>query len=126
MVVNYIENIKAGKVVLWCYFIWYCVVVIFYFDPDFKIWLNSLGISVVIGFALQLSVGSSSKPDKWQTFRLFAMPFCVSSFSTLIKGKGFILIVPSNVYEFLSAASSCVIFLVVVFTVKYIKARKNA
>lgn len=102
------------------------MIVNFYFDPDFKIWLNSLGISAVIGFALKLSVTSSSKPEKWQTFRLYAMPFCVSSFSALIKGKDFILVIPPNIYELISAISACLIFLVVVYSIKYAAVRKNA
>lgn len=30
--------------------------------------------------------------DRWQIFRLFLMPFCVSSFAALVKGRGFILV----------------------------------
>jgi len=126
MTFSYLKNLKAGKIILWCYLIWYCVIVAFYFDPDVKIWLNSLGISAVIGFALTLSVASSGGSKKWQTFRLFAMPFGVSSYSALIKGKSFLLIVPPNLDEFLSAVGSCVIFLIVVFSVKYVAIKTNA
>ena len=31
--------------------------------------------------------------------RLFLMPFCVSSFSQLIKGKGFVLVFPPDLHE---------------------------
>src|SRR6478735_10782147 len=91
---KYLANLSNGKIVLWCYFIWYINTLVHHFDPSPSIWLNSAGISVLIGVALVLSVGGTSKAlaDKWQTFRLFLMPFCVSSFSSLIKGKGFILI----------------------------------
>lgn len=125
MIPNYIEHLKTGKIILWCYLIWYCVIVFFYFDPNIKIWLNSVGISAVIGFALQLSVASSSGRDKWQTFRLFAMPFCVSSFSALIKGRDFILIVPPNIYELSIAVGACLIFLVLVYATKYVRSRKR-
>ena len=66
----------------------------FYFDPSPAIWLNAAGISAIIGIALLLSVSlpPGAKRDPWQTFRLFMMPFGVSSFSQLIKGQGFILI----------------------------------
>ena len=85
---------------LWCYLLWYLVNVGALFDPSPNIWLNSAGISLVIGFALLLSVSSTagqySSTGRWQTFRLFLMPFCVSSFATLIKGHGYVLIFPSN------------------------------
>lgn len=124
MILNYIKHLKTGKIILWCYFIWYCVIVFFYFDPNIKIWLNSIGISVVIGFALQLSVAGSSGRDNWQTFRLFAMPFCVSSFSALIKGRDFILIVPPNIDQLSIAIGACLIFLVLVYATKYILSKK--
>lgn len=105
---------------LWCYLIWYLVIVFGYFDPSPAIWLNSLGISAVIGFALILSVGGSAprSNDRWQTFRLFAMPFCVSSFSALIKGHGFILIFPPNVPELMVLAGSCAAFVLLVLAFK--------
>jgi hypothetical protein len=124
--IAYFANIPRGKVVLWCYLIWYLVVVSFYFDPTPRIWLNSIGISVVIGVALVLSVSNASGPttDRWQTFRLFLMPFCVSSFSSLIKGNGFVLIVPPEPVEQLVLAGACAGFLVFVALVK--KLSRNA
>jgi hypothetical protein len=122
---HYLANLKIGKIILWCYLIWYVVVVYFYFDPAIRIWLNSIGISVVIGFALKLSVASLAKPDRWQTFRLFAMPFCVSSFSALIKDKGFYLIVPPNMSEVLVAVGGCLSFVVLVIMIKAITSKKS-
>ncbi len=55
---NYFAQLKPGKMVLWFYLIWYFVTVYFHFDPNPKIWINALGISVVIGIALLLSVGA--------------------------------------------------------------------
>jgi hypothetical protein len=118
--ITYFSSIQRGKVVLWCYLIWYLVVVGFYFDPSPRIWLNSIGISVVIGVALVLSVsgGGAPKADRWQTFRLFLMPFCVSSFSSLIKGNGFILIIPPKPVEQLVLAGACLGFLLFVALVR--------
>ena len=78
--------------------------------------MNSVGISAVIGVALILSVGGfkAATRDRWQTFRLFAMPFCVSSFSSLIKGKGFILVFPPSVSELATAVALCTAFAVIV------------
>ena len=117
---QYFYQLKLDKAILWCYLIWYGVVVYFYFDPELKIWLNSVGISVVIGTALVLSV-SSGKPnrrDYWQVFRLYLMPFCVSSFSALIKDQGFIVIFSPHVKETLVGVGCCLLFLLLVLGIK--------
>ena len=120
---KYFARLETGKLILWCYLIWYLVTLFNYFDPSPAIWLNSLGISVVIGFALLLSVRSPGlkSPDRWQTFRLFLMPFCVSSFSSLIKGHGFILIAPPNLSELALSVGSCATFVVFVYALKCFK-----
>ena len=119
---DYLVQLSAGKTVLWCYLIWYLVTVVRYFDPSPAIWLNSLGISAVIGFALLLSFGrgrrSDGRPDGWHTLRLFLMPFCVSSFSQLIKGRGFVLVFPPDGREIGASLAACAAFVVVVFVVK--------
>lgn len=119
--IRYLANLAPGKMVLWCYLIWWAVTVCFHFDPSWRIWMNSVGISGVIGIALMLSVsqGPARKVDRWQTFRLFAMPFCVSSFSSLIKGKGFILILPPSAVELACSLLACAAFLLLVWAVKW-------
>lgn len=120
--IQYLCAIKLDKAILWCYLIWYVVVVSFYFDPSPKIWTNSIGISAVVGTALMLSVSSSKigGRDPWQTFRLYLMPFCVSSFSALIKGQGFIVFVSPKIQENIVAVSCCVLFLLVTLAVKLV------
>lgn len=117
---KYFRDIKLNKLILWCYLIWYLVIIIFYFDPTPKIWINAIGISVVIGTALILSVSASeSKVDYWQTFRLYLMPFCVSSFSSLIKDQGFIVIISPKPQETILAILSCGIFLLIIGAIKF-------
>jgi hypothetical protein len=118
--IRYFSKLTKGKLVLWCYLIWYLVTVFFYFDPVPRIWLNSIGISVIIGFALMLSVSrpDGAKADPWQTFRLFMMPFCVSSFSSLIKENDFIFIIPPRPIEQIVSIGACVIFIVFVYGIK--------
>jgi hypothetical protein len=117
---KYFRDIKLNKLILWCYLIWYLVIITFYFDPTPKIWINAIGISVVIGTALILSVSASdSKVDYWQTFRLYLMPFCVSSFSSLIKDQGFIVIISPKPQETILAILSCVIFLLIIGVIKF-------
>jgi hypothetical protein len=123
--IQYLSSLSNGKVVLWCYLIWWGTTVIHHFDPSPAIWLNSVGISAVIGFALILSVGGlrSATRDSWQTFRLFAMPFCVSSFSSLIKGKGFILVFPPSATELATSVGLCAAF--ATFVISHRKARRS-
>ena len=118
---RYISNLPATKIALWCYFIWYLAIAAKYFDPSPAIWLNALGISGVIGVALWLGVRASTEGriDPWQIFRLFLTPFCVSSFSALIKGRGFVLIFPPRLDEFALAAGACFSFVVVVLFLKH-------
>lgn len=119
MVINYLKHLALARLVLWCYLIWYLVMVVLYFDPAPAIWLTSLGLSVVIGIALNLSVVPSAAAPTvapgaaWQKFRLFLIPFCVSSFATLVKGQGFVLIFSSRLTENALAAAVIVAFLMV-------------
>lgn len=120
-VFHYFAALKFGKCVLWCYLIWYLVTVKFHFDPAPKIWINSLGISAVIGCGLMLSVAANTAASThWQTVRLFLMPFCVSSFSALIKDRGFIFVFSSNLTELSTAFLSCALFLMSIFALKSI------
>ncbi|MBD1844352.1 hypothetical protein H6F89_13320 [Cyanobacteria bacterium FACHB-63] len=116
--IQYLYKIKPSKAVLWCYLIWYLVTVYFYFDPSPKLWINSIGISAVIGTGLLLSVSPQSRRDRWQTFRLYLMPFCVSSFAALTKGQDFIVILSPRIEETIVAIALCVMFLGIILLVK--------
>jgi len=117
----YFASLSRGRAVLWCYLLWYLTTLFFHFDPSPRLWLNSAGISLVIGIALQLSVAHAAgpPPSRWQTFRLFLMPFCVSSFSSLIKERGYWLIVPPRAVEFAAAVGVCSVFLLFVAALKW-------
>ena len=109
---SYFARLTTGKVVLWCFLIWYLATVIHHFDATPGIWLNALGISLIIGIALYLSVREPGRPrpDRWTVLRLFLMPFCVSSFSQLIKGQGFVLIFPPDAREIAITLAICAAF----------------
>lgn len=116
---RYFARLPAGKAVLWCYLVWYLAIVARLFDPSPALWLNALGVSAVIGFALRLSVGGpGARPDGWQTFRLFAMPFCVSSFSQLIKGRGFLLVFPPGGADLAVPVAACAAFLAMIWVLR--------
>jgi len=85
-----------------------------YFDSAPGLWLSSIGISFLIGFALNLAARQKGqKLDRRVVFRLYLFPFCVSSYSALIKGKGFILLFPTDIKPLLIAVGTCSVFVLV-------------
>lgn len=119
---SYLAALAPGRIILWCYAIWYGVNVAFHFDPSPRLWITSIGLSAIIGAALVLSTqragGVPARPDPWVVFRLFLMPFCVSSFAALIKDAGYVLVFPPSWRENLTGLAAIAAFLVVVWVVK--------
>jgi hypothetical protein len=115
---RYFATLTTGRVVLWCYAIWYAVNVAQHFDPRPRLWITSAGLGAIIGAALWISTRSASngttKLDGWQVFRLFLMPFCVSSFAALVKDAGYILIFSPSLRENLIGFGAIAAFLVVI------------
>ncbi|HSI12557.1 MAG TPA: hypothetical protein VK961_10955 [Chthoniobacter sp.] len=111
---RYLRQLDTARIILWCYAIWYAVVLVRYFDPSPMLWLTSVGLSGIIGCALLLSTRAAigaSRLNGWGIFRLFLMPFCVSSFAALVKGRGFILIFSPHLIENLLALGLCAAFI---------------
>jgi hypothetical protein len=100
---RYLANLTTGRIILWCYAIWYVVNVTAHFEARPQLWITSVGLSFIIGTALLISTRSASKGttdlDRWQIFRLYLMPFCVSSFAALVKDAGFVLVFPASLRE---------------------------
>ena len=116
---RYLKNLSAGRLILWCYLIWYVVVLVRYFDPNHRLWLTSLGLSLIIGIALYISsTTQGNKLERWQIIRLFLMPFFVSSFAALVKGRNFILIFSPNPNEITLGLALCAAFSGFVWIVK--------
>ena len=118
---RYLAGLTAGRVLLWCYLLWYLVVLVRYFDPDHRLWLTSFGMSLIIGLALYVSTTSSAGVGRlgfWPTVRLFMMPFCVSSFAALVKGKGFYLVFSPRPIDLLWGGGLCGALLATVAVVK--------
>lgn len=111
----YLARMELARTVLWCYFLWYLVILVTAFDPNPRIWLTSLGLSLIIGVALLLNAGwgrvGAPTMSGWQRFRFFLMPFCVSSFSALVKGRGFVLIFSPVPAEVMTGIGVCAGFL---------------
>jgi hypothetical protein len=116
--VDYLRNLTPARIVLWCYAIWYLLVLVRYFDAHPRVWLTAVGLSGVVGLALLMSTRASlaagTRVDGWGIFRLFLMPFCVSSFAALVKGRGFILIFPPSWEENAAGIAACGAFVAVI------------
>jgi hypothetical protein len=105
---KYLATLSPGRQVLWCYLIWYLVMAGSHFEPLPSLWLTALGISAIMGVALFLAFSAPGhRPDKWHVMRLFLIPFCVASFSALVKGKGFILVFSPSLAENALALGLC-------------------
>ncbi len=119
---RYLQHLPPSRTILWCYFIWWAVSIIGHFDPRPRIWLTSLGLSGIIGAALILSTrpssGTIAKTDPWVLFRLFLMPFCVSSFAALVKDAGYLLIFPPSLKENAIGITLVAAFLLTVQSIK--------
>lgn len=108
-VIDYFAKLRTPKLVLWCYLAWYAAIIPFYFDRSPVIWLSAVGISALIGIALIFATKVPGQAmDGWTRFRLFLFPFCVSSYSALIKGKGFILLFPTEMKPLLAGIGACI------------------
>lgn len=124
--IRYLSQLAAPKIALWCYLIWYLTMAAYYFDTRAALWVNSLGISAVIGTALVLSVlppAGLRAMEKWAVARLFIMPFCVSSFAALIKDRGFFIVFSPDLRENLIALGVCALFVAATFLCKTISQR---
>lgn len=114
---RYFAGLDLPRRILWCYALWYAVSVATRFDANPRVWLTSLGLSVIIGTALVLGIRSGrSGPvrlDRWQVFRLYLMPFCVSSFAALVKDAGYVLVFPPDLGTNLVGITLISLFLIV-------------
>ena len=118
--VRYFARLTAGRIILWCYLLWYVFFAARYFDSNHTLWLTSLGVSAIVGMALLISTrsGGAGRLGFWATARLFIMPFCVSSFSALVKGRGFFLIFSPRLGEDYLALGLCAAFCALVAGLK--------
>lgn len=95
-VLSYLRALTPPRFILWCYLIWWWGAIIPYFDPNPRLWLSSIGIAAIIGTGLLLSTAYAGRQkthlSRWVIARLYMMPFFVSSFAALIKGRGFVLV----------------------------------
>lgn len=127
---GYLQALPLGILVLWCYIIWYLVMVSYYFDGDILLWRNSFGLSLIVGVALVLATGPLSfvriAQNYWGVMRLFLCPFCVSSFSSLTRGKGFLLLLSPVLEENLVAMGCCLCFCALVYGLKKLNSQPVA
>ena len=112
---RYLSSLDTSRLILWAYVIWWVVMANYYFQPEPRIWVTSLGIGFIVGFALMLSTGPVTlvrfRLRFWESLRLFICPFLVSSFSALVAGNSFILVFSPRWEENAMAVASIAAFL---------------
>ncbi len=122
---RYLARLSVGRTILWCYAIWYVVNVTNHFETRPRLWLTSVGLSAIIGTALLIGMRASSRGttelEGWQIFRLYLMPFCVSSFSALVKDAGYLLVFPPTLKENLIGLALIALFIALVLALKAVK-----
>jgi hypothetical protein len=127
LLLRYLAQLPVSHIILWSYVIWWVVMVHYYFRADVRLWLMSLGLGVIVGFALMLSTGPVSverfRWRFWESMRLFICPLMVSSFSALVVGKDFILVFSPHRTENIIALGGIAVFLLLVFLSKRILLR---
>lgn len=111
--IHHFAKLPTGLIALWCFLLWYLAMMVFHFEASLRLWGNALGMSLIVGSALLLSVqhGGGAAREFWRSFRLFMIPFCVSSFSALVRDDGFYAIFSPTPRENMVAASVCFLFL---------------
>jgi len=128
-VLAYLLGLTRPRLVLWCYLVWWLGVAIPYFDGTPSLWLNSLGIASIIGTGLYLSTSYAGAVrvtlPRVAVIRLYLMPFFVSSFAVLIKGRGFWLVFHPTWLGNLWPASVCVLFVGTVSLLKMAHAARG-
>jgi hypothetical protein len=119
---TYLRELSAARTLLWCYLLWYAFTAVRYFEWTPSLWASSAGLSAIIGTGLYLSTAYAGPKRRdlgfWPIFRFYLMPFCVSSFAALIKGRGFVLIFHPNVEDNGQALALCVAFCALVWGMK--------
>lgn len=127
---SYLAKLNTPRLVLWCYLIWYLVVLVRFFDASPRLWTTSLGLSAIIGTGLYLGTAHAgdtpTRLGRWQIARLYLMPFCVSSFAALIKEKHFFLVFHPDLWGNLCAAGACALFCASVWITKRQQAATSA
>jgi len=123
--IRYLAQLTVTKTILWSYLIWYLVMSIFYFDTSLYLWGTAVGIGGVVGIALMLSTGDLTwhriRTRFGESFCLFFIPFCVSSFSQLVKGHGFVLVFSPDLTQDLLAMGTIGLFIGIVWGIKRIE-----
>ena len=125
---RYLATLDRRRFILWSAFLWYAAITIRHGEGDHATWLRSVGIAAIVGSILTLNAAPAGRRWRdlgfWPAFRFFLIPFCVSSFSSLAKGREFFLIFPLNATDNLAAAGAIALFAGIVAVTRAISPRR--
>mmetsp|Transcript_27707 Transcript_27707/g.51666 ORF Transcript_27707/g.51666 Transcript_27707/m.51666 type:complete len:126 (+) Transcript_27707:998-1375(+) len=74
---------------MWFLLFWYIYIMGFYGANEGGVWGTAIGIMFIVGFMLTGNMYHAPfekywREKKWATFRVFIIPFCVSSYSASV------------------------------------------
>lgn len=110
MKLSYLARLETRRLLLWSAFIWYAVTMARHATADPRVWLGAAGIAAVVGVMLTANAipagGSWREPGFWPTLRFFLIPFCVASFSSVMREVGLVVIFPRHLPDNLWAGGA--------------------
>jgi len=70
--IHHFACMSLSQLLLWLVLVWYLVMVALHFEASPRLWLNALGMSLIVGSVLLLSVRQlgSAVREFWRVFRL--------------------------------------------------------
>lgn len=123
MFIRYLTRLDARRALLWSGFIWYAVLMGRHASLVPGAWVNAAGIALVVGLMLTANAipagGTWRQLDRWSLRRFFLIPFCVSSFSVVMRDTGLVVIFPRNLADNLIASAAVGVFLLAVAAARW-------
>eukprot|EP00466_Bigelowiella_natans_P013967 jgi/Bigna1/63313/fgenesh1_kg.50_\ len=88
----WVHSCRIPLLPIWFLVIWYIYIVAMFGAGESSVWGNAVGIGIIVGCVLTGNMyhGPFAKfwaENKWPTFRVFCIPFCVSSYSATAADK---------------------------------------
>lgn len=112
---SYLTRLDARRLLLWSALLWYAVTMARHATADPRVWLGAAGIASVVGVMLAANAipagGSWRGLGFWPALRFFLIPFCVASFSSVMREVGLVVVFPRNLPDNLWAGGAVTAFL---------------
>mmetsp|Transcript_8440 Transcript_8440/g.20748 ORF Transcript_8440/g.20748 Transcript_8440/m.20748 type:complete len:201 (-) Transcript_8440:356-958(-) len=99
----WVHSCRTPLLPVWFLMFWYIYIMGFFGVPDPEVWGPAVGIAFIVGCVLTGNMYNGPFEEFWRkrkypTMRVFAIPFCVSSYSSTlqVRKEDFAFIFPKN------------------------------